>query len=113
MIQTFGIDIGREIIILDSTDSSHFTFQYLNLFYFIGGGVLAHTILGVEWDEATGDTRWLILDPHYTGSDLDTKTGKPNIQYMQTKGWVGWKGPDFWVKTAFYNMCMPQRPKQW
>jgi len=79
----------------------------------IGGGVLAHTILGVEWDEATGDTRWLILDPHFTGSDWDHKTGKPNIAHMQSKGWVGWKGPDFWVKTAFYNMCMPQRPKQW
>ena len=75
--------------------------------------MLAHTILGVEWDEATGDTRWLILDPHFTGSDWDNKTGKPNIPYMQSKGWVGWKGPDFWVKNAFYNMCMPQRPKQW
>ena len=82
-------------------------------FSIAGGGVLAHTILGVEWDEATGDTRWLILDPHYTGSDWDNKTGKPNIAHMQSKGWVGWKGPDFWVKTAFYNMCMPQRPKQW
>ena len=43
----------------------------------------------------------------------DSKTGKPNIPYMQSKGWVGWKGPDFWVKGANYNMCMPQRPKQW
>ena len=82
-------------------------------FIISGGGVLAHTILGVEWDEATGDTRWLILDPHFTGSDWDHKTGKPNIAHMQSKGWVGWKGPDFWVKNAFYNMCMPQRPKQW
>ena len=84
-------------------------------FYLIisGGGVLAHTIIGIQWDEATGDTRWLILDPHFTGSDWDSKTGKPNIAHMQAKGWVGWKGPDFWVKNAFYNMCMPQRPQQW
>lgn len=34
-----------------------------------GGGVLAHTILGVEWNEATGYVRFLILDPHYTGAD--------------------------------------------
>ena len=78
----------------------------------LGGGVLAHTILGVEWNEETGDMRWLILDPHFTGVDW-TADGKPNIAQMQSKGWVGWKGPDFWVKTAFYNMCLPQRPVQW
>ena len=69
----------------------------------IGGGVYAHTLLGVAWDEATGDTRWLVLDPHYTGQE-DLKT-------IQTKGWVGWKGPSFWNQTAFYNMCLPQRPR--
>jgi len=78
----------------------------------IGGGVLAHTILGVEWNEESGDVRWLILDPHFTGADW-TSDGRPNIAQMQSKGWVGWKGPDFWVKSAFYNMCMPLRPKSW
>lgn len=33
----------------------------------IGGGVLAYTLLGVQFDEATGDAAFLILDPHYTG----------------------------------------------
>jgi len=68
----------------------------------IGGGVYAHTILGVAWDEATGETSWLILDPHYTGSE-DVKT-------IISKGWCGWKGAKFWNQTAFYNMCLPQRP---
>lgn len=81
-----------------------------------GGGVLAHTILGVDWNESTGAIRWLILDPHFTGADWivgnDGKR-KPNLTQMQNKGWVGWKGPDFWVKDALYNMCMPQRPMQW
>ncbi len=77
----------------------------------IGGGVLAHTIIGVDWNESTGETRWLILDPHFTGSDR--VSGSPNTPYMQQKGWVGWKGVDFWKKGAFYNMCLPQRPKQW
>jgi len=36
---------------------------------FLGGGVLAHTILGVDWNEASGDVKFLILDPHYTGAD--------------------------------------------
>lgn len=70
----------------------------------VGGGVYAHTILGVAWDEGTGDVAWLILDPHFTGQD-DVKT-------IQGKGWCGWKGPKFWNQTAFYNMCLPQRPKE-
>lgn len=39
----------------------------------IGGGVLAHTILGVDFNESTGDSMLLVLDPHYTGTD-DIKT---------------------------------------
>lgn len=34
-----------------------------------GGGVLAHTILGVAWNEMTGHIKYLILDPHYTGGE--------------------------------------------
>lgn len=74
-----------------------------------GGGVLAHTILGVDWDEA-GNIAWLILDPHYTGCDW-TNDKKPNLGHIQSKGWVGWKKPGFWDKKAFYNLCMPQRPE--
>ena len=33
----------------------------------IGGGVLAYTLLGVHFNESTGDCAFLILDPHYTG----------------------------------------------
>ena len=39
------------------------------LFCLTGGGVLAHTILGVDYNEITGDINFLILDPHYTGSE--------------------------------------------
>lgn len=35
----------------------------------IGGGVLAHTIIGVHFDETNGDIKFLILDPHFTGDD--------------------------------------------
>jgi len=69
----------------------------------IGGGVYAHTILGVAYDEPAEKCSWLILDPHYTGAE-DLKT-------IISKGWCGWKGPNFWNKTAFYNMCLPMRPK--
>ncbi|KAF3687717.1 Ufm1-specific protease 2 [Channa argus] len=69
----------------------------------IGGGVLAHTILGVAWNETTGQICYLILDPHYTGAE--------DLQVITDKGWCGWKGPDFWDQTAYYNLCLPQRPK--
>lgn len=68
----------------------------------IGGGVLAHTILGVEFSETTGEIRFLILDPHYTGRD--------DIKTVVDKGWCGWKPVGFWDPVAHYNLCMPQRP---
>ncbi|XP_058241026.1 ufm1-specific protease 2 [Hemibagrus wyckioides] len=69
----------------------------------IGGGVLAHTILGVAWSETSGQIRFLILDPHYTGGE--------DLQTITDKGWCGWKGPEFWDQNAYYNLCLPQTPK--
>ncbi|KAI5630435.1 ufm1-specific protease 2 isoform X1, partial [Silurus asotus] len=69
----------------------------------IGGGVLAHTILGVAWSETSGQIRFLILDPHYTGGE--------DLQSITDKGWCGWKGPEFWDQNAYYNLCLPQTPK--
>lgn len=69
----------------------------------VGGGVLAYTILGVMFNEVTGATRFLILDPHYTGGE--------DLAIIQNKGWIGWKGGDLFRKDAFYNLCMPMRPK--
>lgn len=65
----------------------------------IGGGVLAHTILGVDFNSETNELKFLILDPHYTGADdLDT---------IQKKGWCAWKPITFWDKKSYYNCCMP------
>ncbi|XP_035207916.1 ufm1-specific protease 2-like isoform X2 [Stegodyphus dumicola] len=69
----------------------------------IGGGVLAHTILGVDFNKSTGDLKFLILDPHYTGSE--------DLNVILNKGWCGWKTVQFWDESAFYNLCLPQRPK--
>lgn len=70
----------------------------------IGGGVLAHTIIGVDFNEKNGDVSYLILDPHYTGIEDESTITK--------KGWCGWKKNSFWDKNAFYNMCLPQRPSE-
>lgn len=41
---------------------------------------MAHTILGVAWSETTGQIRYLILDPHYTGAeDLQVITDKVTV----------------------------------
>lgn len=73
-----------------------------------GGGVLAYTLLGVDFNERTGDCAFLILDPHYTGGE--------DLKSVVGGGWVGWKkavtesGHDFFVRNAFYNLLLPQRP---
>lgn len=68
----------------------------------IGGGVLAHTILGIDFNITTNELKFLILDPHYTGAD--------DLSIVQGKKWCGWKGTDFWDKKSYYNLCMPQLP---
>ncbi|EGG21436.1 hypothetical protein DFA_01320 [Cavenderia fasciculata] len=70
----------------------------------IGGGVLAYTLLGVDFNAETGDARYLILDPHYTGNPTDLKN-------IKDKGWCAWKGSNIFRKDAFYNFCLPQVPK--
>ncbi len=63
--------------------------------------MLAHTILGVDIDDESDAVKFLVLDPHYTGTD--------NITSVQNKGGIGWKTADFWKKDAFYNLCLPYR----
>ena len=68
----------------------------------IGGGVLAYTLLGVDWNERTGEVAFLILDPHYIGGE-DPAAIVP--------AWCGWKrGQDVFQQDAFYNFLLPQRP---
>ncbi|VDO79589.1 unnamed protein product [Heligmosomoides polygyrus] len=78
-------------------------FQTVGTPVMIGGGQLAHTILGVDFDENTGECQFLVLDPHYTGSE-DLKT-------ILAKGWCGWKPATFWCPQSFYNIALPQTPK--
>ncbi|KAH7646425.1 ufm1-specific protease 2-like protein [Dermatophagoides farinae] len=66
----------------------------------IGGGVLAHTIIGVDFNEATGDVKYLVLDPHYIGDE--------NLNNIHKKGGCAWKPVTFWDKNSFYNLCLPQ-----
>lgn len=70
----------------------------------VGGGQLAHTIIGVQvpdtsiHDLKSSPTRYLILDPHYTGP-------MGNLKQILDKGWCGWKDESFWKTTVHYNLC--------
>ena len=88
------INKGRELF-------SHFSNEGSPVM--IGGGVLAYTLLGVDYNEDTGKCRYLILDPHYVGSD--------NLGVVLSKGWCAWKGPEIFRSDCFYNLCMPLRPR--
>ena len=66
----------------------------------LGGDVKAFTIIGVDVSEE-GNVKYLILDPHYTGSDSNTKE-------ILNKGWCGWKDPlKHFQNGYFYNLCLP------
>ena len=70
--------------------------------HFLGGGVFAHVILGVCFSAVTGETKFLVLDPHYIGPD--------RIDRIISRGFCAWKSIKFWNQTAFYNLCLPTRP---
>lgn len=77
----------------------------------MGGGQLAFTILGVDWNERTGQVKFLILDPHYTGGeDLKTIQGKPLAMQGYRATPCGWRSADTFAKHSFYNLCLPSRP---
>lgn len=69
----------------------------------IGGGQLAYGLLGVHFNENSGECKFLILDPHYIGPE--------DVGTIVNKKWCGWHGPELFLKQAFYNFCCPQRPK--
>jgi len=96
-----AVQSGEELAFHGQELVNHFKTQGTPIM--IGGGVLAHTILGVHYNGTSGEIKFLILDPHYTGAE--------DLQVIHNKGWCGWKNLNFWDKSAFYNLCMPQRPR--
>ena len=52
--------VGREL-------QKHFIEQGTPIM--IGGGLLAYTLLGIDYNESTGEIAFMILDPHFTGSE--------------------------------------------
>lgn len=95
-----NVNSGTEIASLGPQLSQHFKVHGTPIM--IGGGVLAHTIIGVDFNKYTDEIKFLILDPHFKGAD--------DVHQVQNKGGCAWKGVDFWKKGAYYNLCLPQLP---
>lgn len=95
-----SVSSGGELVYKARDLGLHFSEQSTPVM--IGGGVLAHTIIGLDFNEKNGDISYLILDPHYTGAE--------DLSAITKKGWCGWKKNAFWEKNSFYNLCLPQRP---
>ncbi|KAF7993716.1 hypothetical protein HCN44_010311 [Aphidius gifuensis] len=102
-IKVLNARSGADMVDQFNSLKDHFDIQGTPVM--IGGGVLAHTILGVSQNQDTDEIKFLILDPHYTGPE--------NLTTIINKGWCAWKGMNFWKKDAFYNMCLPQRPSRY
>ncbi|KPA82525.1 hypothetical protein ABB37_03572 [Leptomonas pyrrhocoris] len=68
----------------------------------IGGSSYAHTILGIHVNVNTMESRYLILDPHYSANPTQLKTAIK-------KGFVGWKEASKFFETgSWYNLCVPR-----
>ncbi|WOG99435.1 hypothetical protein DCAR_0518783 [Daucus carota subsp. sativus] len=102
------INVGSGDEIPEKCRELAFHFETQGTPIMIGGGVLAYTLLGVDYNEASGDCAFLILDPHYTGND--------ELKKIVNGGWCGWKkavdskGKHFFLHNKFYNLLLPQRP---
>lgn len=63
------LSVSKGSEIADKARELQYHFETEGTPIMIGGGVLAHTIIGVDFSELTGDVKFLILDPHYTGGE--------------------------------------------
>ena len=70
----------------------------------VGGDAMAYTLLGVAWHpHAPAATRFLVLDPHYTGADTPAA--------VVARGGCAWRPASMFEPRAFYNFCLPLRPR--
>ncbi|XP_078071175.1 ufm1-specific protease 2-like [Mustelus asterias] len=95
-----SVRAGSEMALSARELAEHFEVQGTPVM--IGGEPLAHTLIGVAWNEDTGTVKFLILDAHYTGEDDWASIVERAVE---------WKGEEFWDQMEPYNICLPQRPQ--
>ena len=71
-----------------------------------------HLPLQVHYNSETCQIKFLVLDPHYTGSeDIGTIQNQSKKNSCSGIPSVGWHDISVFRKDSFYNLCLPQRPK--
>ncbi|RLN93056.1 hypothetical protein BBJ28_00004508 [Nothophytophthora sp. Chile5] len=96
------VDVARELL-------HHFETQGTPVM--MGGGQLAFTLLGVDYDANAGVCAFLTLDPHYTGDDDLTVIQHQTVTLEGYKAVpCSWRKTSSFAKNSFYNLCLPQRP---
>uniref|UniRef100_UPI00398EF5F6 ufm1-specific protease 2-like n=1 Tax=Pristiophorus japonicus TaxID=55135 RepID=UPI00398EF5F6 len=98
--KVLSFSTGSEIVMSARELSEHFIVQGTPIM--VGGEPLAHTVLGVAWNESTGASKFLVLDAHYAGEDDWSSAIERGVE---------WKSADFWDQSEPYNICLPQRPE--
>ena len=77
LLQVVPINQGADIPSHARQLAQHFEQQGTPIM--IGGGVLAYTLLGVAFNDETGEAAFLILDPHYTGGGAPLGQWNPGV----------------------------------
>ncbi len=78
----------------------------------IGGGVLALTCLGIDFDASNNEVSFLILDPHYVATGGKVRTdAKSYLQDALHHKAIGWKTANQVFQNNFYNCLLPLIPK--
>lgn len=71
---------------------------------------MAFTIVGIEYNDQTGKSKFLIMDPHYCGVDsLEAVQGKVCTLEGYKATPCGWRGESDFGQSS-YALCMPKRP---
>lgn len=75
-------------------------FKYIKTPVMVGGNKKAYTILGVSFSPPS-NCKYLILDPHYSGSALDKEK-------VIKGGWCSWISPEkVFSSNVLYSICFP------
>ena len=71
-------------------------------------GKLALTLIGVAQDSVSGECRFLILDPHYTGVDdlIAVQSKEVTLEGYRAKP-CAWRGLEAFEGKESYRLCLP------
>mmetsp|Transcript_4002 Transcript_4002/g.5833 ORF Transcript_4002/g.5833 Transcript_4002/m.5833 type:complete len:551 (-) Transcript_4002:136-1788(-) len=103
---------GVELNKLTNEFARHFETNYCPIV--ACGGKLALVIIGVVTNPTTGDTKYLIADPHYKGTDTLRSIQTQTVALEGYKAIpVSWRGPSAFAKyskTTFVLTTLPSGP---